>query len=81
MQGRKKKEQDEFYFSLPYDKIDIYLYAKNMGIAAGTVAAAIGLKVQQVKRVFEDIEQKRRATRYLHLPALLIEDICEIQYR
>ncbi len=73
--------QDEFYFSLPYDKMDICLYAKNKGIAAGAVAAAIGLTVQQVKRVFEDIEQKRRTTRYLHLPALLIEDICEIQDR
>jgi NAD+ synthase len=70
--------QDEFYFSLPYDKMDLCLYAKNNGIPAETVADTLGLKVEQVQRIYDDIDTKRNTTRYLHLPALLIEDVNEI---
>jgi NAD+ synthase len=70
--------QDEFYFSLPYDKMDLCLYAKNNGIPAETVADTLGLKAEQVQRVYGDIDTKRNTTRYLHLPALLIEDVNEI---
>jgi len=38
-------------------------------------AAAVGLTAEQVRRVYEDIEQKRKTTRYLHLPPLLVEPI------
>src|SRR5689334_19890433 len=59
--------QEEFYFSLPYDKMDLCLYARNNGIDAADVAQALGLNEQQIERVFRDIDSKRRATRYLHL--------------
>ena len=71
--------QDEFYFSLPYEPMDLCLYAKNNGIPAATVADTLGLKAQQVQRVYDDIDQKRKTTRYLHLPALLVEDVAEIK--
>ena len=71
--------QDEFYFSLPYEKMDICLYAKNNDIPVETVAERLGLTIEQVKRVYDDIEQKRRSTRYLHLKPLMIEDIAEIK--
>ncbi|MBW1753870.1 MAG: NAD(+) synthase, partial [Deltaproteobacteria bacterium] len=71
--------QDEFYFSLPYDRMDLCLYAKNNGISTETVADTLGLKPEQIKRVFDDIDTKRSTTRYLHLPPLLIEDVSEIK--
>ena len=71
--------QDEFYFSLPYDQMDLCLYAKNNGVAVEAVADVLGLKAEQIQRVYDDIDQKRKTTRYLHLPALLIEDINEIK--
>jgi NAD+ synthase len=64
--------QEEFYFSLPYDKMDICLYAKNQGIAAAEVAAALGLEPVQIERVFRDIDAKRAMARYLHSPPLLV---------
>lgn len=67
--------QDEFYFSLPYDKMDLCLYAKNNGIPVGDVAAATDLEPAQVEKVFQDIDVKRNTTRYLHLQPLLVEDI------
>ena len=69
------QSQDEFYFSLPYDKMDICLYGLNNKISDEEVADAAGLTIEQLKRVYFDIMQKRRTTRYLHLGPQLIEDI------
>lgn len=71
--------QDEFYFSLPYDKMDLCLYAKNNNIALDEVATVIGISKEQVQRVFEDIDTKRKTTMYLHLSPQLIEDVSEIR--
>jgi NAD+ synthase len=70
--------QDEFYFSLPYQQMDICLYAKNHGIEPASVAASCGLSPDQVKRVYEDIDTKRSTTRYLHLKAITLEEIPQI---
>ena len=72
------QSQEEFYFSLPLEKLDLCLYAHNHGLPAESVAGAVGLSVEDVGRIFRDIEQKRRATRYLHLPALLVEPVTEV---
>jgi NAD+ synthase len=71
--------QDEFYFSLPYDKMDLCLYGKNKGYTAEEVAETIGLSTDQIQRVFDDIDTKRTTTRYLHLDAQLIEEVPEIK--
>ena len=70
--------QEEFYFSLPYDKMDLCLYARNNGIDAADVAAALGLSDQQIDRVFRDIDSKRRASRYLHLEPQLVAEVLEV---
>jgi len=70
--------QDEFYFSLPYDKMDICLYAKNNHIDPGIAGRATGLTDQQVRRVYDDIDRKRSTTEYLHLPALLVDKVAEV---
>ena len=64
--------QDEFYFALPYDKMDLCLYGKNAGKSPSEVAKEIGLTAEQVALVYKDIDTKRSTTRYLHLPPLLI---------
>ena len=70
--------QEEFYYALPYDKMDLCLYAHNHGVPAADVAQAVGLTADQVERVFKDIDQKRRTTKYLHARPLLIESVSEI---
>jgi NAD+ synthase len=70
--------QDEFYFSLPFDKMDLCLYGKNNGVESGTVAEAIGLTPDQVERVYADIDAKRSGTRYLHLSPVLVGEVKEI---
>ncbi len=74
------QSQEEFYFSLPYDKMDLCLYGKNHAIAIDQVAAAAGLTQDQVARVYEEIDAKRKATRYLHAAPVLVEQVEEIAY-
>ena len=70
--------QDEFYFSLPHDKMDLCLYGKNNGYSPGEIADTLELTPEQVQRVYDDIDTKRATTRYLHLAPQLIEDLPEI---
>jgi len=73
-----QQTQEEFYFSLPYDKMDLCLYGKNHHVAPIEVAAATGLTKEQVERVYRDIDTKRNTTHYLHLKPLLVENVDEI---
>jgi len=74
-----QQSQEEFYFSVPYDKMDLCLYGKNNGYSPEDVASAAAMTTKQVERVFEDIDAKRRTTRYLHTPPALVEDVPEIE--
>ena len=66
------QSQDEFYFSLPTREMDIALSGFDTGRSAEETAAELGLRPEQVERIYRDIAQKRATTRYLHLPALLV---------
>lgn len=70
--------QDEFYFALPYRQMDLALWAYNHGYSPAQLAAALQISEQQAANVFRDIEAKRRATRYLHLKAVLVEPVAEL---
>jgi len=66
------QSQEEFYFSVPYQQMDLCLYGRDHGLPAQEIAAAARMSASQVERVYLDIDSKRRATRYLHLPPLLV---------
>jgi NAD+ synthase len=70
--------QDEFYFALPHKQMDLALWALNHAVPAEQLAGAIGLSVQQAQWIYQDIEAKRRATRYMHLAPQLIEEVAEL---
>ena len=72
------QSQEEFYFSLPYPRMDLCLYALNHDVSIEAVSEATGLTIEQVERVYRDIEQKRRTTAYLHEPPVLVAPVDEI---
>lgn len=74
------QSQEEFYFSLPYDRMDLCLFGLNNGVPVPEIAAATGLTAEQVARVFRDIHQKRKTTEYLHLAPALVADVPEIAH-
>lgn len=63
--------QEEFFFALPWNLMDLCLYAVDHGVPAEDAAPVLGLQPEQVERVYRDIEAKRRAARYLHATPLL----------
>jgi len=68
-----EQTQEEFFFALPYDRMDLCLYAHDHGVPAEDVAPVLELTPAQVGRVFKDIEAKRKAAKYLHERPLLVE--------
>lgn len=70
--------QDEFYFALRYDKMDVALWAHNYGVAADQMAGFLGLSPEQGAAIYQDIVAKRRATRYLQAAPQLIQPVAEI---
>ena len=71
--------QDEFFFALPYETMDVVLYGMNHGMPAARVAEETGLTADQVERVFQDIRTKRRTTAPLHMKPVLMEPVSEIE--
>jgi NAD+ synthase len=67
--------QEEFYFSVPFEIMDLILYGKNHGYSPAEVSPAVRLTSEQVERVYRDIESKRRFAQYLHSPPMLVEEI------
>jgi NAD+ synthase len=70
--------QEEFYFALPTETLDVVLYAHNQGRGRDAVAVELDRDVDAVTRAFQDIDRKRVATRYLHLPPLLAGPVPEV---
>ena len=64
--------QEEFYFALPYDRMDLLLYAFSHDVPADQAGRALGLACQQVERVYRDIVAKRRVADRLLAPALMV---------
>ena len=70
--------QDEFYFALPYQQMDVALWAHNHQVTPADLAPALGLTVEEASHIYADIEAKRRGTHYLHARPVLPEVVGEI---
>jgi NAD+ synthase len=69
------QSQEEFYFTLPYDQMDVCLYGLNHKMPAAAIATLTGLDVARVEAVYKDILAKRATTRYLHERPLLVDKV------
>lgn len=69
-----EQTQEEFYFALPYDRMDLCLAGRDRGIAPEDLAPAVGLSALQVTHVYRDIDAKRRAARYLQAAPLYVRE-------
>jgi NAD+ synthase len=52
----------EFYFCIPYDMIDLILYAMEHNLPKEEAAQSLGITMEQLNRAWRDIERKREAT-------------------
>jgi len=56
---------EQFYFRMPFDVLDLLLYAWNQGVPRENVQEVLALTDEQVDRAFRDFESKKRATWHL----------------
>lgn len=70
--------QDEFYFALPYDKMDMALWCHNHDVEAAVLAEYLKVSEEQAKFIYKDIQTKRKTTRYMHEKPILIEELPEL---
>ena len=66
------QSQEEFYFSAPFKIMDLCLHGLETGRPAAAVAHDAGLTPGAVETTWREIEAKRKATRYLHTPPILV---------
>lgn len=69
------QSQEEFYYALPYDQLDLALCAYGRGASEEEAAAALGLSVEQIHRVYKDITAKRRTSARILRHAALVQPI------
>jgi NAD+ synthase len=62
--------QEEFFFRLPFEILDLLWFAMEQGVSVTETAAALGMEPDQVRRAFDDFAQKQRSTEYLRTPPL-----------
>lgn len=57
--------QEEFFFRLPYETMDLLWYAQEHGASVEETAAALDMSPDQVRDAFADLTRKSRTTEYL----------------
>lgn len=63
----------EFFFRIPFEKLDHLLYAWEHDVAVPEVAEALGLSEKAVERSFKDFAAKFKATAHLRQTAYTLE--------
>jgi NAD+ synthase len=67
---------EEFYFRMPFEQLDLLLYAWNRSLPPEEVSEPLGLSVDQVNRAFRDFSSKHSTTWHLRsLPPSLLDDV------
>jgi NAD+ synthase len=66
--------QQEFFFQLPFETMDLLWYAQEHEVPVSEVARVMDLTEEQVQRAYRSLAQKRRTTEYLRMAPLGYED-------
>jgi NAD+ synthase len=65
--------QQEFFFRLPFETMDLLWYAQEHGVPQEEVARVTGFSAVQIRRAFGDFTQKARSTAHLRMYPLSID--------
>lgn len=67
-----EQTQEEFFFQLPHETMDLVDYARNNGYSPDNVAEALGRTEQEIKNMYRNMERKGKTTDYLRSQPLFI---------
>jgi NAD+ synthase len=68
------QSDEEFYFRIPFDRLDLLLYAWEKQSDVKQVCEALSLTEEQVRRAFRDFSSKSNTTKHLRMlpPSLIL---------
>jgi NAD+ synthase len=69
--------QQEFFFRLPFETMDLMWYGMEHNIPISEVAQGMGLTEPQVQHAYNDLTRKQRTTEYLRMPPIGFNGIRE----
>jgi NAD+ synthase len=62
-----EQTQEEFFYQLPFEQMDLLWFAHENGYAPEEVAPVMGKTIDQVKSIFVNFERKYKTTEYLRM--------------
>ena len=65
-----EQTQEEFFYQLPFQLMDIFWYGFENGYSPKEVGAVMGETAERVEALFRNFERKRQTTEYLRMPPL-----------
>jgi len=68
-----EQSQEEFYFKVPLEQMDLCLFGKNNGMSAVELAGVANMKVEQVEQTFKMIDSHRKVAHYLLASPKMVE--------
>jgi len=69
--------QEEFFFRLPFDTLDLLWYAQEHVVPVSAVSAVLGLSEEQIQHGYADLNSKQRATHYLRMAPVDLSSLSE----
>ncbi len=66
--------QEEFYFQLPFDILDLLWFGMENGYEPSEVAPALNLTTEQVERAYQNFRRKLHTTEFLRMMPVRYED-------
>jgi len=66
------QSQEEFYFSMPLEQMDVCLFGKDNGKEPIELASILGLTECQITRAYAMIDAKRKHAQYLHASPVVV---------
>jgi NAD+ synthase len=67
--------QQEFFFRLPFEEMDLLLYAWHHEVPLEEVCRVMGLSEEQIRRIYRDFAQKSKTAKYLACPPLVLPPV------
>jgi NAD+ synthase len=65
-----EQTQEEFFFQLPYQEMDLVWYGMENGIEAESVAEVLGKTTKEINLIYNNIARKQKTTDYLRMAPL-----------
>jgi len=62
-----EQTQEDFFYQLPFELMDVLWYGWENGYESNEVAAALDMEAKQVEHVFKTFERKKKTTEYLRM--------------